>query len=807
MVGDFQRERGKMSKEELVEISFNPRQAISYTIGPYRFTKERPTHSVPRGMALRLRREEAFRFENKRPEAKETGGKLKKAIFTYWPGQALWVLLRLAEFVKTAKAAGCEPIFVNIAGTAESPEAQEIKAQGYKYYEINKGKRYSLDSPGTFTKTHRGYDIEDILAFYFWRLHIENENHKAMHCQMMIDFIDAFEAILKKEKPDYIFIWGDMAAQRRAAVKIGDRLGIPIIRVEGGFFPDSLTVDRTGMYFNKENDFIKIWKYTKDEPLSHSQKERLQNFLEDWKLAGASKYTQSRFQGPQHPVSAEVLRAKFGIKPEDKIVFVPCQTTGDATMYYPETLIRTKEELAKLACESMQGEKGWKVLIKPHPYEKEGELPEIVSKYENAQIVRGISVISLCDLADVVLTINSTVGFEALCLGKPVVTLGDNIYTGKGLTSDVLDDTRPSPLKHLGETLKKAQPPDTQLLERFLYRVIFNYLFFYDMDNGRIRRVLQGRPHINLTAAGLPQNNWVFGPMAKHIQDFARDTDISITDEPDEDADLRHYWRESEIRPEAGPYAIGIHGCFLSIHSRPENQEKYQGARLVLPVCEQAKSFLRDIAPERIKVIHAGADPSLFQLHENTKGGKFKIAVLGWNRPLQGAIADIKGSLTIGALAQKLSPEDFGFIFAGIGWEGITLFIKNQGFEVEFWGRKVSEFPIKYAEYFEKVYKKADCLLVASKAEGGPIPLYEAMMCGLPVIARPVGVVPEFVEDGKTGFVFDTPEEGAEALMRARGVNWDANYIRGRVLPYTWERWAREHEKVYWQVWLDQGVA
>jgi glycosyltransferase involved in cell wall biosynthesis len=47
--------------------------------------------------------------------------------------------------------------------------------------------------------------------------------------------------------------------------------------------------------------------------------------------------------------------------------------------------------------------------------------------------------------------------------------------------------------------------------------------------------------------------------------------------------------------------------------------------------------------------------------------------------------------------------------------------------------------------------------------------LLEAMACGTPAIASRVGAMPEFVRDGETGFVFDSPAELADRLRRLAG--------------------------------------
>jgi glycosyltransferase involved in cell wall biosynthesis len=51
------------------------------------------------------------------------------------------------------------------------------------------------------------------------------------------------------------------------------------------------------------------------------------------------------------------------------------------------------------------------------------------------------------------------------------------------------------------------------------------------------------------------------------------------------------------------------------------------------------------------------------------------------------------------------------------------------------------------------LYLKASIFLLPSYGEGLPYALLEAMSAGLPVVATPVGAIPELVEDGQNGFL------------------------------------------------------
>lgn len=62
-------------------------------------------------------------------------------------------------------------------------------------------------------------------------------------------------------------------------------------------------------------------------------------------------------------------------------------------------------------------------------------------------------------------------------------------------------------------------------------------------------------------------------------------------------------------------------------------------------------------------------------------------------------------------------------------------------------------------------YNDIDVILVASTAEGGPLPLIEAMSCGCFPVCVNIGIVSELVEDKKNGLIVErTPEAFAQAF-------------------------------------------
>jgi glycosyltransferase involved in cell wall biosynthesis len=67
------------------------------------------------------------------------------------------------------------------------------------------------------------------------------------------------------------------------------------------------------------------------------------------------------------------------------------------------------------------------------------------------------------------------------------------------------------------------------------------------------------------------------------------------------------------------------------------------------------------------------------------------------------------------------------------------------------------------------IYTRHHLVLIPSRQDTGPIVLFEAMLAGRPVVGTPMGAMPEFIEDGRTGILSSGIDEASfgEAMERA----------------------------------------
>jgi hypothetical protein len=117
------------------------------------------------------------------------------------------------------------------------------------------------------------------------------------------------------------------------------------------------------------------------------------------------------------------------------------------------------------------------------------------------------------------------------------------------------------------------------------------------------------------------------------------------------------------------------------------------------------------------------------------------------------------------------------------------------------------------ANYLGDFYQVMNALCVPSAHEGYSLVMLEAMMCGLPVIATPVGAVPDVIEDRVHGLIIDfsaqSLAQAAQLLYNhpdwARGLGAAARVHADRVGHC--RRMAADYEALFAALWAGKTTA
>lgn len=193
---------------------------------------------------------------------------------------------------------------------------------------------------------------------------------------------------------------------------------------------------------------------------------------------------------------------------------------------------------------------------------------------------------------------------------------------------------------------------------------------------------------------------------------------------------------------------------------------------------------------ERIAIIPNAIDIEMFRPVDRGQERR-KWGFDGTTFLYAGRIEEEKRVVEIVRAFRALSLKDTELVIAGDGREKRIVEAEAYGANVKFLGTvSRSSMP--------SLLNAADAVVLFSTREGLPSTVLEALACGTPVIATPVGALPEVVKDGKTGVLISSREELTEAMRSVcRGEVVPSPSIAHVVEPYSWPRLGARILEVY----------
>lgn len=277
------------------------------------------------------------------------------------------------------------------------------------------------------------------------------EDEKSLTSRGLVDYV-------RQHNISRILFHNPYANRRRLVLyKTARKFKIPYIVAERGALPDSVFFDPNGFLADSGSYAAEKW----DFPLTVERR------------AAVEAYARQERQG-DHTLEAQgqrlgvrALRIRLGLKPDQKVLFVPLQRPADTVIKYQCGPVGTFDNFIRLAAEvSQKLGPDWAVIAKKHPLED--ERPDI----PGAIYADGAHVKDLLEMSDAVLLINSGVGILSMIWEKPVYYAGAAWYGHPDINRQVLtaDD--------MVAALNEGFRPDREKVFRFLSYLLHDFYSF-----------------------------------------------------------------------------------------------------------------------------------------------------------------------------------------------------------------------------------------------------------------------------------------------------------------------------------------
>lgn len=277
---------------------------------------------------------------------------------------------------------------------------------------------------------------------------------------------------------DYV-VWGQKS-KRLLKDKLAKRgMTNPVIWcMEDGFIrsyglgatliaPLSVVMDDVGIYFDATAP-SRLEQILNTICLTDDQRQRAKHLHELFLTKRMSKYNLST-------KNHDFIRQINALQSNRPIHLVVGQVEDDASVQTCTSVIKKNSELLARVRADFADDV---IIYKPHPDVEAGLRPGKADNHHMADVIaHDVAMPDCLDVCDVVHTISSLTGFEALLRGKSVVCYGLPFYAGFGLTDDVIEANNTSKINALGRRTRPNLPPLT--LEELIYATLIDYPMYH----------------------------------------------------------------------------------------------------------------------------------------------------------------------------------------------------------------------------------------------------------------------------------------------------------------------------------------
>lgn len=240
------------------------------------------------------------------------------------------------------------------------------------------------------------------------------------HLKLQAGLLEAaLTAFCDEIKPVFASVWNGLFLPTSAVASCLERSGIPHHFCEEGFFPGTMAIDPCGVNFAGE-----LAKKGHFDPPTPDVAGALASFIESYRKSKTSR-------------AATETNALPDVQPGQKVFFFPAQIDTDTNVVLASRAFPTNESVVSALQNVVAQIPNGYLVVKTHPRDPESLRHLERYRDERTLITDSGNIHDWIAASLVIVTRNSTVGLEALTYRKPVVTLGDSIYSGHGFTIDV----------------------------------------------------------------------------------------------------------------------------------------------------------------------------------------------------------------------------------------------------------------------------------------------------------------------------------------------------------------------------------
>lgn len=374
----------------------------------------------------------------------------------------------------------------NIAFISYNSHQRKFFSKIKKHLDQNEYGCYLLDSKYIFwnkilikEKTKKNidnYDLDNIIKYTYKKFIFKNNKKKSDLTKKIYKkylffkvkyLIKYFIEYFTKKNIDLVIVWNGANITAASASEVAESLDIETLYLEGGFFPGTIVMDTKGVnakssLMNNDKEFYDGLKINECNLINNIS-------LEQRKLR----------KNKQVVTEEKELPSKF--------IFLPLQVHSDSQVILNSPLIDDMYQLVNEVYASIQNfnkkynENYW-LVVKEHPSDHgRVNYSDLKNKYKDEKVIflTKEPAEKLIDKSELVITINSTVGLEALTRGKNVITLGKAFYNIDDLVYNCQSLTEMT--DKISEAIKKDF--NYNLANKFLYYLKKEYLVDVDKDN------------------------------------------------------------------------------------------------------------------------------------------------------------------------------------------------------------------------------------------------------------------------------------------------------------------------------------